>query len=197
MDGLIVPLVALMAYLVTPVEADRVVLLPDADGKVGSVVVKSTTGEATLNTAYAAAAVKKSGAILAQAESEATVRTRYGSTLDATPPRPRSFTLHFVFGSSDTLTPESTAILEEIRTALANRPAPELTVIGHTDRVGSVEANDALSLKRAAAIKTFLEQSGLQASRVDIAGRGEREPLVPTADEVPEPKNRRVEISIR
>lgn len=68
-------------------------------------------------------------------------------------------------------------------------------MIGHTDRVGKLEANDALSLKRAEAVG---EQLKAPASRLmEFAGRGEREPLVPTADEVPEPANRRVEINLR
>jgi outer membrane protein OmpA-like peptidoglycan-associated protein len=70
-------------------------------------------------------------------------------------------------------------------------------VTGHTDRVGTVESNDALSLRRARLIRDRLLSVGVAAERVEAVGRGEREPLVPTADEVPEPKNRRVEIRVR
>ena len=77
------------------------------------------------------------------------------------------------------------------------RPAPEITVIGHTDRVGSDEDNDALSRARAETVRKLIEQTGVEATSLEATGRGEREPLVQTADKVAEPRNRRVEISIR
>ena len=58
-------------------------------------------------------------------------------------------------------------------------------------------ANDALSAKRAQAVREQLAGEGVPVEKMEVAGRGEREPLVPTADEVDEPRNRRVEISIR
>ena len=84
-----------------------------------------------------------------------------------------------------------------IRQEIAGRPAFEVMVIGHTDTVGGLEANDMLSLKRAATVREILIAAGVPVGKIEIAGRGEREPLLKTADEVAEPKNRRVEISIR
>ena len=69
---------------------DRVVLLPDPDGKVGAVVVRSAGGEKVLDTAYAGAEVVKGGAISPRQESAEGVKARYGSVLGATPPRPVS-----------------------------------------------------------------------------------------------------------
>jgi OmpA-OmpF porin, OOP family len=54
-----------------------------------------------------------------------------------------------------------------------------------------------LSLVRAEAVRAMLMQRGIKASFVRAVGRGEREPLVPTADEQPEPRNRRVEVIVR
>ena len=70
-------------------------------------------------------------------------------------------------------------------------------VIGHTDTVGSTDANDKLSQKRAAAVREILVAAGVPAQKIETAGRGERELLVKSDDEVAEPKNRRVEISVR
>lgn len=70
-------------------------------------------------------------------------------------------------------------------------------MIGHTDRVGSVQFNDALSLRRAQKIRDDLVQLGVAAEQIQVAGRREREPLVATEDEIAEPRNRRVEISVR
>ena len=201
MDVLIVPLVALIAFLLSPEPVapppDRVVLLPDADGKVGAVIVKSAGSERVLKTAYAGLAVDAKGVAQAQSEDAATVNARYAATLAARPPRPASFTVYFVSGSATELAPESKPVFEQIKSTLAGRPAPEITVIGHTDRVGKVEANDALSIQRATTVRDQLQAAGIRAAAMDVAGRGEREPLVATADEVAEPKNRRVEIGVR
>ena len=70
-------------------------------------------------------------------------------------------------------------------------------MIGHTDRVGSVEDNDRLSIQRAESVRDQLVKAGIAASMISIAGRGEREPAQATADGVAEPANRRVEISVR
>jgi len=188
---------ALAIWLQSP-PPDRVVLLPGPDGQSsGAVVIKSKGGEKLLNTSYAAADVGADGAIAPRQEDAAGVKARYGSALGAQPPRPVSFIVNFVSGSATELTPESKPVLEQLKAELARRPAPEITVIGHTDRVGKLEDNDALSLKRAGTVKDVLTAAGIQATSLDVAGRGEREPLVATADDVAEAKNRRVEINIR
>jgi outer membrane protein OmpA-like peptidoglycan-associated protein len=70
-------------------------------------------------------------------------------------------------------------------------------VIGHTDRVGAATANEALSLRRAQSIAATLAQLGFAPDRTQAFGMGERRPLVPTDDEVPDPMNRRVELVAR
>jgi outer membrane protein OmpA-like peptidoglycan-associated protein len=107
-----------------------------------------------------------------------------------------SFTVYFVF-DKDELTAESLAQFNRIKAELAVRPAPEVVVIGHTDRVGALEYNDKLSLTRAETVRAALIAAGIMPLQMEVAGRGEREPAVPTADEVKEPRNRRVEIIVR
>lgn len=97
----------------------------------------------------------------------------------------------------DDLTPESERVIRQIFAEIGRRPAPEIAVIGHTDRAGSVDFNDALSLRRAQRIRDDMVKLGVPADQIQVAGRGEREPLVATEDEVAEPRNRRVEISVR
>ena len=84
-------------------------------------------------------------------------------------------------------------MLAEIR----KRPAPDLIIVGHTDRVGLLSDNDRLALKRAEKMRNEMLRQGLPADSVQAAGRGEREPLVATADEVAEARNRRVEMLVR
>jgi len=114
----------------------------------------------------------------------------------ALPGRPASFVLYFVIGK-DELTDESSAELQRVLAELKSRPIPDVAVIGHTDSVGGTEANDALSLQRAERVKGFLAGIGIDPARIQVSGRGERELLVPTGDNVAEPRNRRVEINVR
>jgi outer membrane protein OmpA-like peptidoglycan-associated protein len=198
MSPLVIPVVAAVVILIghlspTP---ERVILLPDADGQIGQLVVRSATSQQVLDKAYAASEIDAGGNIAVRSEDAASVQARYGTLLDARPPRPLSFTLYFVSGSAQELTPESIPVLEQLKAAIASRPAPEIAVIGHTDRVGRLEDNDLLSFKRAQAVKELLQASGILVA-MEVAGRGEREPLVPTADEIAEAANRRVEINLR
>jgi outer membrane protein OmpA-like peptidoglycan-associated protein len=175
---------------------DRVVVLPNKDGSPSAVVIRSGGKETVVDKPFAAATVSGKGGVEVLADSQTAVETRYASVLEAQPARPVSFVVYFVSGK-DELTPDSRSVLEEIRTELRRRQAPEITVIGHTDRVGTLTYNDGLALQRAQTMRSLLLGVGIGDGNIAVAGRGEREPLVSTADEIDEPRNRRVEISIR
>ncbi len=200
------------------VPVSKVILLPDANGKVGTLVVKAvkpdgnaqgaTQGETTrsnatpaadvvLNTAYASATVNSVGGTSTASDDAAATRERFGAVLAARPPAPRSFVVYFETGPAVEFIAAAGAVLDDLRAFLLVHPAPEITVIGHTDRVGTVASNDTLSVNRALAVRDFLMAAGLKANSIEFTGRGEREPAVPTSDEVAEAKNRRVEISVR
>ena len=176
--------------------SERVVLLPSADGRQSGVIVLDSGGETVLDKPYAASIRSTGGQKTAYRSSPEHIWERFAKALEAQPPRPNSYVLYFEAGGS-ILTPESQAALVKIRQEIAERPASEVMVIGHTDRVGSVEANDRLSKKRAENLRDLLIESGVAAEKLEAVGRGERDPLVPTDDEVDEPKNRRVEINVR
>ncbi|MGE3772319.1 MAG: OmpA family protein [Gammaproteobacteria bacterium] len=175
---------------------DRVVLLPGADGQVGRIAINPGAGETVLGAAWASASVDGKGRLAQAQSSAAQVSQDFGAALGALPPRPKSYTLYFEL-DSDRLTAESAAQAEAVLAEIAARPVADVIVIGHTDRAGDLAYNDALSLQRAEALRELLIAKGGDASRIGVAGRGEREPLVPTADEVPEPRNRRAELSVR
>lgn len=175
---------------------DLYAVLPDRDGKAGALTVTHTGDEKTLDSPYAAARIKTEGRLETGAVTEQEVREVFGPALSAQPLRPVSFTLYFVLGK-DELTSDSRPILQSLLAEIARRPAAEIVVIGHTDRVGTVQHNDALSLQRAERVRNELGRLGIPLDRIQVAGRGEREPLIPTADQVPEPRNRRVEITVR
>lgn len=178
-----------------PRYSERVILLPSRDGRPSAVVVKRATGEQELATPYQAlelAAGKEQPVELSAAQ----VQQRYGGVLAVQPARPFSYALFFTTGTTE-LTPQSKASLNDVRQKIRDFPAAQVTVIGHTDRVGTVEANDALSLKRASVVRDMLVQIGIPRVAIEVVGRGEREPLVQTADGKAEERNRRVEIKLR
>ena len=180
-----------------PARDDLYVLLPDQDGKAGALSVTHGVDKQVLSTPYAAARVKEEGRLETGDITQDEVNRVFGEVLATLPPRPVSFLLYFLEGK-DQLTPESQQVVQQIFDEIKRRPAPEIVVIGHTDRVGTVLDNDKLSSRRALKVRDdLMKVLGIPADQIQVAGRGEREPLVPTEDEVAEPRNRRVEISVR
>ncbi len=174
---------------------ERVVLLPGADGRTGALAVNTGKGEAILASPYATVEVSD-GKVVQSTSSADEVRSRYGKLLDAQPPRPKSFVLYFHFDRID-LTADSELLLDRMKDELAATPSAEVAIVGHSDTMGTASRNDRLSLRRAEIVRAALIAIGIAPSAISIAGRGERELAVPTADEVPEPKNRRTEIKVR
>jgi outer membrane protein OmpA-like peptidoglycan-associated protein len=171
-------------------------VLPDRDGKTGQMVVTPRQGSPlTLDQGNASATVRGGEAAPAKA-SAAEIREMYKEALDAQPMAPTRFLLYFVEGG-DILTAESQRELENVFAEIKKRPAPDLIVVGHTDRVGTVTDNDRLALRRAEKVRAQLIAQGFLPENISASGRGEREPLVATADEVAEARNRRVEILVR
>jgi outer membrane protein OmpA-like peptidoglycan-associated protein len=172
-----------------------VVLLPDADGRDTAVLVRQDGGELLLDKPYAAAQLTSSGPLPASSSAEQ-VQAQFGAALSARPLPPQQFTLYFVEGK-DEVTDESKRAFDGVFTEIAKRPVPDVLVIGHTDRVGSDAFNDALSRQRAEVVRRALVARGLATENIVVIGRGEREPIVATADGVAEARNRRVEILVR
>jgi outer membrane protein OmpA-like peptidoglycan-associated protein len=180
-----------------PKSATLVVLLPDADG---------TTGRATASNKLASAelvAARESTLVALNLPpskvtlmSEADLQQQFGALLASLPPPAQHFILNFRF-ESDELTPESRALVPDILRAVKERPAPEVMVTGHTDTTGTPATNFDLGLKRATTVRALLAEAGLDLSSVEITSHGEAALLVKTADDTYEPRNRRVEITIR
>lgn len=84
-----------------------------------------------------------------------------------------------------------------IAETLAHRAAPDVSIVGHTDTVGDAERNQVLALERARIVQQALAELLKDAVAVEVTSHGERNPVVPTADEMDEPRNRRVDITIR
>jgi len=172
-----------------------VVLLPEKDGGSTSIVVTQGKEQVVLDQPYAAVRETSSG-MSAYTSNPQEVKTVFGAALAAQPSRPTSFKLYFNLGGEE-FTDASKQILANMLAEIAAHTVPDIVVIGHTDRVGSDPFNDALALRRAETVREMLIARGLPRASIMVAGRGKREPIVPTADGVPEPRNRRVEIVVR
>ena len=183
-----------------PIPKVSVVLLPqtDANGNPIRTAVSITSGQQALqlDQPFALAESDPKGQLAQRISSAAEVQARYGEVLKIQPPSPEIVVLRFLPGKSQ-LTPESEQQLPDLIQRARARPGGEILVVGHTDRVGIRDANDALSLQRAQAIVNLLKASGFSEDLLSAIGRGEREPAVPTEDEVAEPRNRRAEVIIR
>jgi OmpA-OmpF porin, OOP family len=160
------------------------------------VVVQGGGREVVLTTAYAKAETGAGGRLDPGQATPDEVRAIFADALAVEPPRPVTFILYFI-ESTDQFTPESQALVDQVLLAIASRPAPELTVAGHTDTLGSAQYNDALSLRRAERVRVLLIARGIAPDSIRAVGRGMRELRVPTAAGVAEPRNRRVEITVR
>ena len=143
-----------------------------------------------------AVAESRAGTTAPTAETQENIGVIFRSAITAQPILPHHFRLYFILGSSE-LTPESKVAYRAVFDDIKQRPVYEIDVIGFIDTLGDLPYNQALSLARAAVIRSVLLRDGLDRQAISIAGRGKRDLLAPTADQPPEPRNRRVEITVR
>ena len=113
--------------------------------------------------------------------------------VQAVAPAPKSYLVFFDFNKSD-LTAQAEQIVDQAASNAGPAHVTRLTVTGHTDTVGSDAYNMRLSRRRAESVAARLEKDGIQSSEIEIVAKGKRDLLVPTADGVREPQNRRVQI---
>ena len=171
-----------------------VALIPSPDGSLGKVVVKGQQGEQLLTRA-------QQGVLLDGSKppfdvSSEQLQRDFGAAMQARPAMPEQVLLYFETGGSE-LTAESKALLQRIVQSALARTAVDMSVIGHSDTQGAADANEALALQRATAVAEQLRGLGLATTTMAIESHGERNLLISTPDETPEPRNRRVEITLR
>lgn len=178
---------------------NKVILLPNEDGSKSSIIVNQKgQPQVILSEPYSIA--KESllfNKIVEEKTSKKDVDEKYNEVFKRRPIRPIRYTLYFVSGSGTELTQESQKQIPEIKAALSCIEAGEVVIIGHTDTVGDLSGNDKLSLIRANTVKEFFTKEGVDSEVIETYGRGERELVVKTGDEVDEPRNRRVEVKIK
>jgi outer membrane protein OmpA-like peptidoglycan-associated protein len=187
--------IGLVLLLLGGCVSERVVLLPSADGGASAVSVRNDADALLLDRPYAVS-VQRNGLLAAGQVTSAWVAQRYQAALSSRPPATKVFLLLFESGS-DVPTAESPQVLQQVTEEYRQRQSAEIMLIGHTDRVGEPELNEALSQRRVIAVQALLRAAGIADDDMELAYRGEREPLVETPDGVSDARNRRVEISVR
>jgi len=175
-----------------------IVLLPDSNGQAGKIVVENKGGTQILTepghaTEIRAVDVSPTPPVSMKEEE---VLKEFGEALSALPEPPIRFLLYFISGTSK-LIPESQKRIPEILHAIEARKSKDISIVGHADRVGSRKDNQRLGLERAVSIRNIFVFRGVDPSGIEVVSHGEDNPLIKTEDNVPEPRNRRVEITIR
>ncbi len=171
-----------------------IVLLPNPDGTVGSVIVKSQHGEQVVSKADQGVLLDGSKAPFDVPKAQIT--QDFGAAIAARPILPEHYMLFFDLGNSN-LTAASKKELPVILDRVRARKSADISVIGHTDTLDTASSNYLLGLKRAQAIADQLRQLGLDHINISVESQGLTNLLVPTPMGVAEPRNRRVEITIR
>jgi outer membrane protein OmpA-like peptidoglycan-associated protein len=173
------------------------VLLPDEDGSLGKVVMQTEGGQVQIEEAYGFTEVRSGSApSTAAVMSPAVFKKRWGKLAQLEPRSPQLFTLNFLSGGTE-LTEEAVDTLPLVITAMLQPHPVEVNIIGHTDTVGNEEYNYRLSLERAQVVYDLLKERAPWVTRITVESFGQNDPLIPTADNVAEPRNRRVEILVR
>ena len=177
---------------------DVIILLGNSDGSVGMINVTSAGETLVLDQSGQAVTVGSSEEPPNEPFmiKEKDIRDIFQEALEATPEKPLKFILYFNTNTTE-LSPESQQQLPEIIKIITGRTAPDIGIIGHTDRTASDKYNHQLSMRRATTIRDTIVTGGIDSHLLEVTGHGENNPLVETADDVSEPLNRRVEIIVR
>jgi len=174
------------------------VLIPDEDGKTGRIAVSNQAGSQEISAPYQMSSVAAADRAPAPAKpvTPEEVQALFGPALGAQPKAAVPFQLYFEAGSTN-LTAESAGQIEQILRTAAERVPADISVVGHSDSVGARDLNAQLALRRATEIGNLLVAKGIGADQLEVSSHGEDNLLIPTADEVSEPRNRRVEVRVR
>ncbi|MBT5297186.1 MAG: OmpA family protein [Rhodospirillaceae bacterium] len=197
MEPIVIFLIWLAGTTVLEEPGNKVVLLEESDGSVGRIIVSNNAGSQNMNRPNTVVSVNDRNSLpeAPQKISQQDIRAVFGNVLDIAPLPPERFLFYFNSATAD-LTDESRADIARIITAFKGREMPRATIIGHTDRVGQTGANFRLGFQRAEKVRKILVDAGMDPNQTVVRSHGENDPIFDTADEVDEPKNRRVEIMI-
>ena len=179
-------------------QGDVVAILEDGADRPSALEVTTTDGSVELTSPGSATLVSATTGALTdpQVLPPDLTDTLFGDAIDAEPMPPDRFILYFEDGSTD-LNEDSRGRLTDLLRAIELRDGARVDVIGHADRVGPEPLNAILSRRRAEVVARLIVDQAAETPVMTIGSYGEQDPVVPTADEVAEPQNRRVEVTVR
>ncbi len=119
-----------------------------------------------------------------------------GRPVAAAPGGAHEYNVYFEFDRSN-LTPEGRQVVDSVAAAAKANPSIKLRLVGKADLTGTDPYNMSLSHRRADTVKAILRADGIDPARVDESWVGLRQPPVPTAQGVREPRNRVVEVTLQ
>lgn len=175
-----------------------VVLLDNPGGGSGKVIVSNEKGRQVLDQSGSATTINRASSPPSspwQLKVEQ-IQEVFAKAFGARPSRFVKYTFYFKAGRTD-VDASSQADYQAMLKEVGKRPGVDATVTGHADRKSSPQRNEILSLRRAYKVRDDLVKAGVPIERIEIDSYGESRPAVPTADDVPELRNRRVEVTVR
>jgi outer membrane protein OmpA-like peptidoglycan-associated protein len=175
-----------------------VILVPDREGHVGSVSVTNAGGSVVLDEPREGVQIESADRapgrpVIVTPE---TIERLFGEALAVEPVAPLVAIVYFATGSAE-ISAEGAEVVAAAAREIAKRQSVDVTVDGHTDTAGDPEVNMRLSLARAQAVRDRLVAGGVPPDLITTRYHGKGNLLVPTADNVDEPRNRRVEVVVR
>lgn len=188
----------LTLFILSGCAKTTVVLLPDPDGKVGHITVTTDVGATDITKAREATVITGRGSIPSSGKvlSEKAIASTFEPVLSSLPEQPLHFILYFKRESTE-MTADSKKTVPKILAAIDQRKSEHISVIGHTDTAGDQQFNLQLSQQRASATGRILINKGITSTHIKTTSHGEENPLIKTADNIHEPRNRRVEVVVR
>lgn len=183
-----------VALALTGCAKSYLVLLEDHDGSTGKVIFNGADSETVVEQAGYGAALDNSKSVF-KVEKEK-INKDFGKALASEPALPEIFLLYFETGGTK-LTADSAALIPKIIETASKHPAADISVIGHTDTVGDASKNEKLANERAIQVSKLFDAGKMDVKEVAVTSHGEKNLLIKTGDETSEPRNRRVEVTIR
>ena len=190
-------LLCLLALLGGCATGDYVVLLESPDGSTGAVVVEDAKGQTRIDRSHQGMVIGGQGGGSGPFKvSELRISHDFSAALAAQPALPQRYELYFEIGSAE-LTERSERAFAQVVEAIRQRGPSAVSVIGHTDTLSGPVWNERLGLIRARAVADRLRDQAIDVIELSVSSHGERNLLIQTPDGVAEPRNRRVEVSVR
>ena len=189
--------ILVLSYYLIDDKPKSLVVLADNGKTQNAVVIKSGEHEAKLDKVGATVSLQegeKPSDIRMMSKEE--MNRRFGDVVKAEPLKAKKIILYLNEYNTD-LNDNSKADMDLVIKTINDRVPCMVDIIGHTDTTGDSDINIKLSLKRANLVKELLKQKGIDVSSFSVKGYGEEDLLIPTKDNMKEPKNRNVEVFIK